>query len=67
MEKYKKPFMDYGRWIIIAASVILFMQIDNLFPNAEGTNKQILTLLVALPGILCVVLTINPEEIRKRK
>ena len=67
MEKYKPFFMNYGRWIIIAASVILFTQINNLFPNVEGTAKDILTLVIALPGILCVVLTINPEEMRKRK
>jgi hypothetical protein len=67
MEELKKFFMNYGRWVIIAASVILFWQFDNLFPNIQGTLRQFMILLVVLPGILCVVLTINPEELRKRK
>jgi len=67
MEELKKLFMNYGRWVIIAASAILFWQFDNLFPGIQGTLRQFMILLVVLPGILCVVLTINPEELRKRK
>lgn len=66
MEQLKTLFMKYGRWIIIAVCAYLILFFDRTFPGVTGDQKTLISTCIGIPFILCV-LTIRPEELKKRK